>query len=241
MLQFERIQAPLLSAASWGGQGLHPRGNYEGFLAAGSRQKWLEVHGDTHFTHFYSNYGMGLQKRFFGHFLKGEDSVWDQQPRVSLNIRRPGERFTLRAENEWPLARTQWTKLYLHPDGQLNSVQRTEFGTRSYEAMGEGLTFSTSPMREELEITGPVAAKLWLSSETTDADVFLVLRVFDPAGKEVVFIGSDDPRTPLGAGWLRGPPPQPHAEPSQPCPPPPTPPGAPAPAPRVPVQRRCRD
>ena len=53
---------------------------------------------------------------------------------------------------------------------------------------------STKP----LEITGPVAAKLFLSSETTDADVFLVLRVFDPAGKEVTFIGSNDPRTPVG-------------------------------------------
>ena len=34
----------------------------------------------------------------------------------------------------------------------------------------------------------------------TDADLFLVLRVFDPAGKEVVFIGSNDPRVPVGLG-----------------------------------------
>jgi predicted acyl esterase len=54
-----------------------------------------------------------------------------------------------------------------------------------------------------LEITGPVAAKLWVSSETTDADLFLVLRVFDSAGKEVTFIGSNDPRVPVGLGWLR--------------------------------------
>jgi predicted acyl esterase len=58
-------------------------------------------------------------------------------------------------------------------------------------------------MKEPLEITGPVAAKLFVSSDTTDADLFLVLRVFDPAGKEVVFIGSNDPRTPVGLGWLR--------------------------------------
>ncbi|MGB8486243.1 MAG: CocE/NonD family hydrolase C-terminal non-catalytic domain-containing protein [Xanthobacteraceae bacterium] len=69
--------------------------------------------------------------------------------------------------------------------------------------MGDGLTFLTPPMAEELEITGPVAAKIWLSSETADADVFLVLRVFDPASDEVVFIGSNDPRTPVGLGWLR--------------------------------------
>ena len=32
-----------------------------------------------------------------------------------LNIRHPGEKFVPRAENEWPLARTQWTKFYLDP------------------------------------------------------------------------------------------------------------------------------
>ena len=104
---------PLLSAANWGGMGLHTRGNFEGYLGAGSKQKWLEVHGDTHFTHFYSKYGEALQKRFFGHFLKGEDTGWNNQPRVSLNIRHPDEKFVLREENEWPLARTQWTKYFL--------------------------------------------------------------------------------------------------------------------------------
>jgi predicted acyl esterase len=69
--------------------------------------------------------------------------------------------------------------------------------------MSDGVTFLTPPMTAELEITGPVAAKIWLSSHSTDADVFLILRVFDPAGQEVVFIGSNDPRTPVGLGWLR--------------------------------------
>jgi predicted acyl esterase len=146
---------------------------------------------------------MSLQKRFLGRFLKDENTGWDRQPRVSLNIRAPGERFTLRAENEWPLARTQWTKMYLRPDGTLNSVPSTQSATRAYDALGDGLAFSTPPQREELEITGPVAARLWLSSETADADVFLVLRLFDPADKEVTFIGSNDPRTPIGLGWLR--------------------------------------
>ncbi|MPZ37068.1 MAG: CocE/NonD family hydrolase [Rhizobiales bacterium] len=203
MVAFAQIDVPLLSAGNWGGVGLHPRGNFEGYLRAGSAQKWLEVHGDTHFTHFYSDYGMGLQKRFFGHFLKGEDTGWDQQPRVSLNIRRPGETFTLRGEKEWPLARTRWTKYYLWPSGRLDTDVPTHERAISYETRGDGLTFHTPPMADELEITGPVAAKLWLSSDTTDADVFLVLRVFDPDGKEVTFIGSNDPHTPVGLGWLR--------------------------------------
>ncbi|HYX66496.1 MAG TPA: CocE/NonD family hydrolase [Burkholderiales bacterium] len=203
MVDFGKIEAPLLSAANWGGVGLHSRGNFEGFLAAGSKQKWLEVHGDTHFTHFYSNYGMALQKQFFAFFLKGEANGWDRRPRVSLNIRAPGERFTLRAEDEWPLARTKWTRFHLRKNLSLGEAVIAESASLSYDATGEGLTFSTPPMSEALEVTGPLAAKLWVSSETNDADVFVVLRVFDPAGKEVTFIGSNDPRTPVAIGWLR--------------------------------------
>src|SRR5690348_12475183 len=52
--ELAEIETPLLSAANWGGMGLHSRGNFEGFTQARSAQKWLEVHGHTHFTHFYS-------------------------------------------------------------------------------------------------------------------------------------------------------------------------------------------
>jgi uncharacterized protein len=183
--------------------GLHPRGNFEGFLRAGSKQKWLEVHGDTHFTLFYADYGQDLQRKFFDHFLKGLDNGWDKQPKVLLNIRHPGEKFVQRAENEWPLARTQWTKFYLQPDGGLGTKLPAGGTALTYETTGDGLTFSTPPMTEDMEVTGPVAVKLFVSSDTTDADLFLVLRVFDPAGKEVVFIGSNDPRVPVGLGWLR--------------------------------------
>ena len=154
---FSKITAPLLSAANWGGMGLHTRGNFEGYFAAGSEQKWLEVHGDTHFTHFYSKYGEALQKRFFGHFLKGEDTGWDKQPRVSLNIRHPSETFVLRSENEWPLARTQWTKYFLHPDGLLLAPEPSSASmTLAYETTGDGLTFRTPPLARSIEITGPL-------------------------------------------------------------------------------------
>jgi uncharacterized protein len=201
---FERIDVPLLSAANWGGHGLHTRGNFEGFVAAGSQHKWLEVHGDTHFSHFYSGYGESLQKRFFGHFLKGEANGWERQPKVMLNIRRPGEAFTLRAENEWPLARTQWTRFYLDPrDHSLRQARPQAAAPLAYATNGNGHTFLTPPLTAETEITGPAAAKLFVSSATTDADIFLVLRVFDPDNKEVVFVGTNDPRTAVGLGWLR--------------------------------------
>jgi uncharacterized protein len=201
---FSQIEAPLLSAANWGGMGLHTRGNFEGYLAAGSKQKWLEVHGDTHFTHFYSSYGETLQKRFFGHFLKGEDTGWGRQPRVALNVRHPGEKFVLHSENEWPLARTLWTKYFLQPEGlALTPDEPATTATLTYDTTGDGLTFRTPPQDNGFEVTGPVAAKLWVSSPTADADLFLALRLFDPGGKEITFIGSNDPRVPVGLGWLR--------------------------------------
>jgi predicted acyl esterase len=202
--EFNKIILPVLSAANWGGQGLHPRGNFEGFLHAASEQKWLEVHGDAHWSHFYTDYGLGLQKRFLGHFLKGEDTGWGKQPRVLLQVRHPGEKFVERHESEWPLARTEWTKYYLNPsDRSLGTAVPHAEQAISYEALGEGIDFFSARLEQSLEITGPVAAKIYLSSSTTDADLFLVLRVFDSEDNEVTFIGSNDPRTPIGIGWLR--------------------------------------
>jgi predicted acyl esterase len=199
-----RVTVPLLSSANWGGQGLHARGNFEGYMFAGSRQKWLEVHGGSHWAPFYTDYGVKLQKRFFGHFLKDEKNGWDRQPRVLLNVRHPGEKFLLREENEWPLARTQWTRFHLDPKGMRLSTQAVPaVGSVTYDAMGNGVTFSTAPLERATEITGPSVLKLSLSSSTADADVFAVLRVFDPNGKEVLFQGALDPRTPVGQGWLR--------------------------------------
>jgi uncharacterized protein len=202
-IDLSQVTVPLLSAANWGGQGIHPRGNFNGFVHAASEEKWLEAHGDTHWTHFYSAYGRDLQKRFFDHFLKGEDNGFDRTPRVQLNIRRPGEKFEWRGEDEWPLARTKWTETFLHPDGSLSGAMPAESASLEYDAMGEGLHFSTEPFSEEVEITGPLTAKLHVSSSTTDADLFLIVQLFDPEGEEVTFEGSTDPNTPVANGWLR--------------------------------------
>src|SRR5262249_59703038 len=81
--QWDRITVPFLSAANWGGQGLHPRGNFEGFVRAASREKWLEGHRIEPRTHFYTDYGRMLQLRFFHHFLKGKGD-WGAQPPAQL-------------------------------------------------------------------------------------------------------------------------------------------------------------
>ena len=204
MTDWSKVTVPIFSSANWGGQGLHPRGNFEGFTRAASKDKWLEVHGIEHWTHFYTDYGRELQLKFFDYFLHGKKNGWNRQPKVLLNIRHPGEKFVKRSENQWPLKKTRWTRFYLQTDAAtLSPKPPLRSGKISYKGFSEGVTFMLPPQPNDLEITGPSAVKLFLSSSTVDADIFAVLRVFTPDMKEVVFQGALDPHTPVGQGWLR--------------------------------------
>lgn len=201
--QWDKIEIPLLSSGNWGGHGLHLRGNTEGYFRSASKQKWLEMHGIEHWTHFYTDYGRKIQLAFFDHFLRGIDNGWDKTPAAILNIRHPNEKFVLRYEQDWPLPDTQWTKLHLDPVGRsLSTIPSTVEDSIEYDTLGEGVTF-TMVTAEDTEITGPLAAKLHVSSSTPDADLFLIFKVFDPDGAEVTYQGALDPHTPIAHGWLR--------------------------------------
>ena len=202
---WQRVTVPFLSAANWGGFGLHSRGNFEAFTQAASEQKWLEVHPGRHEEWFYLPYGMALQRRFFDHFLKGADNGWEHEPSVQLNIRHAlSDDFELRHEHEWPLARTRWTNLYLDAAADsLDWAAPVTPATTSFQAMGEPATVYSPPLAEQTEITGPLAATVFISSSTSDADLFVTVRAFGPDGQEVDFQGALDPRTPLAQGWLR--------------------------------------
>ena len=195
------VRVPLLSAGNWGGQGLHLRGNVEGYARAASGRKWLEMHGGEHWTSFYTDYGVGLQKRFFGHFLKDEDTGWLRRPPVTLAIRHVDGTFSTRAEPAWPPPDIRWTRRYL--DAAALAPAPAAAGSVSYDVAGDGATFTAAPAEVDTEITGPLAAKLFVSTRMPDIDVFLVVRAFDPAGAEVVFQGAIDPHTPVAQGWLR--------------------------------------
>jgi predicted acyl esterase len=200
---WSKLDVPLLTAGNWGGHGLHLRGNVEGFVRAATPRKWLELHGLEHWTHFYTDYGVGLQKRFFARFLQDEPNGWDDEPPVRLQVRHL-DRFEERTAAAWPLPDTEWTTAYLEAGGM--SLVAEEPATEeqvSYDATGNGVTFLLPSLDTETEIAGPIALVLFVSSETVDADIFAVVRVFDPDGDEVTFQGAIDPHTPIAQGWLR--------------------------------------
>jgi predicted acyl esterase len=177
-------------------------------VRSASKQKWLEMHGIEHWTHFYTDYGIAIQRQFFDHFLKGTANGWDERPAVQLQVRHV-DRFQERFEKTWPLPATQWTRFYLDLQRHTLLTQPPAEGagcagaSASFDATGDGLTFLSEPLERATELTGPSAASLRISSSTEDADVFLVLRVFTPDLREVTFMGAIDPHTPIGQGWLR--------------------------------------
>lgn len=113
--RWDRITVPLYSVGNWGGFSMHLRGNTEGFMNAASRNKKLRIHTGSHFHPFHSEEGRMDQLRWFDHWLKGIDTGIMEEPPVKLEIRTGGSagRYPFRFENEWPIARTQWTTLYL--------------------------------------------------------------------------------------------------------------------------------
>lgn len=166
----------------------------------------MEIHGHEHWSQFYTDQGVELQRRFFDYYLKGEGRWPETQPRVQLHIRQPDDTFVRRDEAEWPLARTDWRSVHLdaRPAGPVLAAEPpARGGAVTYDPDGRGITFLGEPLDERVEITGPVSATLHISSRSADADLFLVLRAFAPDGTELLFRGAGDPFTPMAQGWLR--------------------------------------
>ncbi|KAK5687220.1 hypothetical protein LTS10_001358 [Elasticomyces elasticus] len=206
-VDWSKVEVPFLSAANWAGFGLHPRGNFEAFMQAASPKKWLECHPGRHEEWFYLEKGMALQKRFLDHFLKDADNGWDKEESVQLRIRRPfTAEFERRTATAWPLPNTTWKRIFFsaeHGSASLSWVQPKQPSTVTFEALGEPIQLLSAPLEKETEITGPLAAKIFGSSSTTDMDLFVTLQAFSPDGREVDFQGTVDPHTPLAQGWLR--------------------------------------
>jgi hypothetical protein len=94
-----------------------------------------------------------------------------------------------------------------YPASSLGSMGSTS--AASSQVMGGGikpdmgLSLMTPPLDRDTEITGPLAAVFWVSSETEDMDLFLTLRNFDADGKEVMETGQQGTPVPVAKGWLR--------------------------------------
>ncbi len=191
-----QVSVPVLSAGNWGALHSHLRGNIEGWRRATSEHKWLVVHTGNHIDPYYTDWGQELQLRFLDRFLKDQPDRMDGVAPVRLAIRH-GREVVWRDTTDFPLPETQWQQLYLG-DGQLDWAVPGEPGAVLYPAQ-----FETAPATEPLELTGPVALRLWISADTDDLDVLARLHHLDADGEPIAAIGPTGGEMPMALGWLR--------------------------------------
>ena len=160
-----------------------------------------------------------LHTDWYDQRLKGIDTGVDDEAPIKLFVM--GENVW-RYEQEWPLARTEWTHFYLHSDGRAGDEggslstniapsdepvdEFTYDPARPVPSLGaqyqtfdycgprdrseiqrrpDVLTFTTNVLSEDIEVTGPISATLFASSNTVDTDFTAALTDLEPNGKAI--------------------------------------------------------
>lgn len=171
------------------------------FTTAGSKTARLYTHRGGKWSTFYSQAALSEQLRFIRGVLDGTTS---ERRSVRLEVREDATTICeIREESEWPLARTNWRRLHLSAEGLLSADPpktdaRVRFATRS-QAAAFAWTFT-----EQTEITGPMAARLWIQLHgCDDANIFVGVEKWRD-GKFVPFEGSFGyGRDRVATGWAR--------------------------------------
>ncbi|MCL2632690.1 MAG: CocE/NonD family hydrolase, partial [Coriobacteriia bacterium] len=164
--KLEEITTPAFVVSSWTDQGLHTRGTLKGFETIASEQKWLDIHADKKWRHYYLPESLDRLKTFFDHFLKGIDNEIVNWPKVRYIVRDRHLVGTIRGDDSWPLANTEYRTLHLDAgSGTLQDdapAAESQTSYNSLEADG-GTTFATFDYKFEkgTELVGHMKLKLW--------------------------------------------------------------------------------
>jgi len=149
-----------------------------------------------------------LALRWFDYVLKGVKNGLEKEKPVSIFVM--GENVW-REEDDWPLARAEITRFYLHSEGNANSASgdgalsiepAPREGSDQYvynpaeptptfapardqrpvESRSDVLVYSTEPLKNAVEVTGPIAIELYVSSSAPDTDFTAKLVDVSPDG-----------------------------------------------------------
>lgn len=174
----ENIEIPAYVVASYTNS-VHTHGSFAGFHRMASKEKWLRVHNTSEWFDYYTPENVEDLRRFFDHYLKGIDNGWEQTPRVRLSVLNPGGTDIVgRAEEDFPLARTQYHKLYLSAaDSALLFSLPADQAVSEYQSDSarHEVTYRYR-MERPTEITGYMKLHLWVSAPDHD-DMDLAVRV----------------------------------------------------------------
>lgn len=173
---------------------LHSRGTSEAYIHSASPHKKLSVilSQGIHFW-MYDEATMEGFRRFFDHWLKGEDNGVMDEPPVTLQIATGNGSYVVRHEADWPVPETEYRRFYLAADHRLTLSPEAE-GQDSYTADVPyekwdscGVTYTSDPLPEELDIAGNAMADLFAASDTTDMELHIAVSVLTPEGQEIAY------------------------------------------------------
>lgn len=125
---------------------------------------------------------------WFDQWLKAEGGADPPEPSLRLWVTGRDE---YREEKEWPLARTQWSRLYLRTHGRLAFEPEEQSRVPpdgilqpplSVTTEIRALRYQTGPLPQDTEITGPLAAYLHVAIDQADGMLRVQLFDVDPAG-----------------------------------------------------------
>ncbi len=190
---FSKIKIPVYATAGW--SHIHLRGALNAFRKIKSPKKWLRVHRDFEWPDTYSWWNLEDCKRFLDRFMKDIHNGWEMTAKVRLDVMDAYDYdYQInRPENEWPLKRTQYTKLYLDASNASTDVKPIEVSSDtsyvgelkespvdvesqvSYVGETEECDFDIT-FNEETEITGYMKLHAWVEADgNDDMDLFLTV------------------------------------------------------------------
>jgi putative CocE/NonD family hydrolase len=182
--KFDKIKVPFFTGGPW--VGMWPEGAFDLYngvdapkkiimapLALCDERPWYQLHDEV--------------IRWMDHWLKGLDTGFMDEPPIKFFMLGANE---WRYEHEWPLARTQWTKLYLRSRGRLMTetplfdegpdcfVQQPLDETSEVSSV----KYTTTPFNKDTEVIGPMALYLYASIDQEDTNWHINVSDVDEQG-----------------------------------------------------------
>ncbi len=183
--RFERITLPAYVVASYSNT-LHTAGTFRAWRRIASRQKWLRIHATQEWPDYYDPANVEDLRRFFDHYLKGEENGWEQTPRVRYSVLdlQGGDRID-EVAGEFPPEGVTSTTYYL--DGRrrtLGTTRPAEAASAMYDATSDpALASFVIRFDEETTLVGYPKVRLWVEAQgADDMDLFVLVQKLDRHG-----------------------------------------------------------
>lgn len=183
--RFDRITVPAYVVASYSNT-LHTAGTFRAWRRMASQDKWLRIHNGQEWPDYYDQDNVEDLRRFFDHFLRGEDNGWEQTPRVRYSVLdlEGGDRVAIGAD-EFPPAGVESTRYHLDAGSRsLSTVPPSREATAGYAVGGDpDLVSFITRFEEETTLVGYPKARLWVEAEgSDDMDLFVLVQKLDKYG-----------------------------------------------------------